>query len=104
MGEVASIAVAAAARARQRVVNHFCVLHAIGPGDAIEYLPGSPLERRQFDLMRARGIIREAAPGHYWIDLAAHDAAVERRRRRLVPIVIAICVFVAWVLLLFYRG
>jgi hypothetical protein len=101
---VVPIEAAAAARARRRVINHFYVWHATSPDEAIEYSPPTPVEQRQFDRMIKNGVIRIAQPGLYWIDLAARDAAEGRRRRKLVPIVIAICLAIAATLLLFYKG
>ena len=102
-GNVVPIVAAAAARARRRVINHFCVWHAISPEEAIEYSPPSLLEQRQFDRMLKGGVIKAAQPGLYWIDLAASEAADARRRRKLVPVVIAACLAIAATLLLFYR-
>jgi hypothetical protein len=103
-GNVVPIQAAAAARARRRVINHFYVWRAISPEEAIEYRPPTPMEQRQFDRMVKSGVIRVAQPGLYWIDLAARDAAEGRRRRKLVPIVIAVCLAIAATLLLFYKG
>jgi hypothetical protein len=55
--------------ARYRVQRHFTDHRALAPGDAIEYAPKSPAERRAFDKLRAAGVIRETHPAHYWFDL-----------------------------------
>ncbi|MBO9624057.1 MAG: hypothetical protein J7500_15220 [Sphingomonas sp.] len=102
-GNVVPIAAAAAARARRRVINHFCVWHATSPQDAIEYSPPSLIEQRQFDRLLKAGVIKAALPGLYWVDLAAREAADERRRRKLVPLVIGASVAIAVALLLLYR-
>lgn len=94
----------ALARARQKVVNHFCALHAIAPEDAIEFVPQTPLERRQFDMMLSAGVIRQREPGAYWIDLSRHDAATERRRKRVIPFVLAATLILVWIVMLYYRG
>lgn len=102
-GNVVPIVAAAAARARRRVINHFCVWHAVSPDQAIEYSPPSLIEQRQFDRMLKGGVIKAAQPGLYWVDLAASEAADERRRRKLVPLVIGACVAIAVALMLLYR-
>lgn len=99
---VVPIIAAAAARARRKVLNHFFLWHATSPDQAIEYTPPTMLEHRQFDRMVKSGVIRTAAPGLYWVDLAANEAADERRRKKLVPIVIAVCLAIAATLILFY--
>lgn len=103
--EVAAIAIQARKRRQRRaILDHFCALHAITPYDTILYTP-PPALKRQFDAMLAERIVRQEGHAYYWIDLAAWDAAIERRRRRMVPIVIALCLVVAFALMLgFYRG
>lgn len=55
--------------AQYRVQRHFADHRAVAPGDAIEYAPASPAERKAFDRLLASGVIREAAPAQYWFDL-----------------------------------
>ncbi|ODP37361.1 hypothetical protein [Sphingomonas turrisvirgatae] len=55
--------------ARYRVQRHFADHRALAPGDAIEYAPKTPAERRAFDKLHAAGVIRETHPAHYWFDL-----------------------------------
>jgi hypothetical protein len=55
--------------AQYRVQRHFADHHALAPGDAIEYAPASPAERKAFDKLRDTGVIRETHPAHYWFDL-----------------------------------
>lgn len=94
----------AVAKARRRIVDHFCALHAIEAEDAIEFAPQSLIEHSQFDKMRRDGVIVQTLPGYYWLDLDRHKVATERRRRRLVPIVVVGMLIAAWALTLFYRG
>ena len=101
-GEVVPIADAMRARTRRRILNHFCMWHAISPQEAIEYNPPSPAEHREFDRLRRGGVIRTAQPGLFWADLAAHEAADERRRHKLVPVVIAASLAAAATIVLFY--
>ncbi|MDP5280234.1 hypothetical protein Q9Q95_15000 [Sphingomonas sp. DG1-23] len=101
---VPSIIAAMMSRARRRIADHFHVHHAISAEDAVAFVPQSRAEHSQFARMRARGVVREAEPGRYWLDTAAWRAEAEARRRMLVPIVIALCVIVAGLITLGYRG
>jgi hypothetical protein len=101
---VPSIIAAMVSRARRRIANYFYVQHAISVEDAVAYMPQSPIERRQFERMQARGVVRAAAPGRYWLDVDAYQAEAEARRRVLVPIVVVLCVIIAGLILLGYRG
>lgn len=91
-------------RARRPVTNHFLALHAIGPGDAVAYVPQDAGQRHQFDQMRGAGIVHEAIRGHYWLDLPALKADEDAKRARMVPVTIAVAVLAALVLTFFYRG
>lgn len=104
VGEGGTVIALAVRRSRRRVVGYFLAVHALSRADAAEYKPERPMDKRQFDAMRERGILHEASPGHYWIDLPALRADEDRRRRKLVPVVIAVAVALALVLTLFYRG
>ena len=55
--------------AHYRVQRHFADHRAVAPGDAIEYAPSTPAERKAFDRLRAAGVIRETSPAQYWFDL-----------------------------------
>jgi len=101
---VPSIIAGMTIRARRKIAAHFFVHHAISAEDAVAFTPQSPIERRQFERMQARGVVREAEPGRYWLDIEANQAEAEARRRLLVPIVIILCVIIAGLLLLGYRG
>ncbi|MEN3748831.1 hypothetical protein TPR58_16775 [Sphingomonas sp. HF-S3] len=91
-------------RVRYRIIDHFMAFHAIEPEEAVDYLPTSPLYRREFDALLARGLVRQAGYRRYWVDLAACQADVERRRRRAVPIVVATAIASAVALTFLYRG
>lgn len=93
------------ARARYRIIGHFMAFHAIEAGEAVDYVPRTPLYRREFDALLARGLVRQAGYRRYWVDLAACQADVERRRRRrAVPIVVATAIASAVALTFLYRG
>lgn len=92
-----------AVRARRRIADHFYALHAFEPDKAIEFAPRTSDELRQFDQLRADGVIRQQVPGHYWFDLDVHEAAKKRRGRR-IPLIIATGLLVlVWAWALFYR-
>ncbi|HXH16460.1 MAG TPA: hypothetical protein VNJ10_10050 [Sphingomonas sp.] len=91
-------------RIRGTIAPLFLARHAIGPDDAIAFVPRDPRERRAFDGLRERGVVRETFPGRYYFDLAAHYAAAERRNRLVVPIAILLSVLIAWIATLFFRG
>lgn len=54
------------------------------------YVPDRAIVRRQFDRLRARGVIREAGAERYWLDTVAHGRDIERTRRVMVPIVLVL--------------
>jgi len=99
-----SAAAAAMARARRKVVAYFYAMHAISPEDAVAYKPERPAQARQFERMRAKGIIQQVSPGQYWLHIPAYEADKEARRKRMVLIVLAVLLFGAIVPLFFYQG
>jgi hypothetical protein len=98
-----SVAVTKAGRARRRVVDHFCAQHAVTPYDTILYTPPAEL-KPAFDRLIAERLIRKEGHAYYWLDLRAYEAAVEMRRRKLVPVAIVVAVLLAAVAMLFYAG
>jgi hypothetical protein len=91
-------------RIRGIILALFLARHAIGPEDAIVFLPRDPKEQATFDRLRSGGIVREPAPGRFYFDLDAHHAAIERRRRLVVPIAIIASLLIAWIATRFFRG
>lgn len=69
----------AADLAQYRVQRHFADHRAFAPGDAIEYAPASPNERKAFDKLRAAGVIRETLPAQFWFDLDRMGRARPKR-------------------------
>ena len=98
------IVAAAVNRARRQITAHFMALHAIAPGDAVAFVPARPIIRRQFEKMLARGVVKEAGNGLYWLDIQAYNADTEQRRARLVPVVIVVALILAAAITLAYRG
>jgi hypothetical protein len=99
---VAPIAAAAVARARRRIVAHFYIHHAVSAQDAVTYVPEGGMGRCQFEEMLAKGILHEAAAGTFWIDQAAYKADLERRRRMVIPLIVAVLLILAAIPLFFY--
>ena len=91
-------------RARRRIAAYFFVEHAVSAEEAVAYVPQRPIERREFERMRKRGVIRDAGGGKYWLDTAAYQADAERRGRALVPVVIVLAIAAALALTFAYRG
>jgi len=96
-------AITPGARARRKLVDHFCAAHAITPYDTILYTPPAEL-KTAFDGLIAERLIRKEGHAYYWLDLRAYEAAVEQRRRKLVPVSIVVSVLLAVVAMLFYAG
>lgn len=100
---VESVAITRTGRARRKLVDHFCAQHAITPYDTILYTPPAEL-RAAFEGLLAERLIRKEGHAYYWLDLRAYEAAIERRRRKLVPVMVAVSLLIALVLMTFYQG
>ena len=101
---VPTIIAGMAMRARREIAAHFFVQHATSADDAVAFVPDRPIVRRQFEAMQRKGVIRQAAPGYFWIDTAAYQTERDRQRRRLVPIVLLLVLIAAAIPLFFYKG
>ncbi|NUQ16982.1 MAG: hypothetical protein HOP95_00780 [Sphingomonas sp.] len=97
---MATGAAAAIARARRDVQHQFFSQDAVRPDRAIAFEPSRLIEQRQFERMLDRGIIREAAPGRYWLDVVAYDVDLTQRHQRVKIALLAIIVILLIVLLL----
>ncbi|MES2445096.1 MAG: hypothetical protein V4574_19910 [Pseudomonadota bacterium] len=91
---MATAAAAVVAKARRAVASHFLDHRAVSADSAVTFAPEHHIVRRQFERLQARGVIREAEPGTYWIDVAAYEAD-RNRRRKLVLFVVAFAAAVA---------
>lgn len=89
--------------AQFRVQRHFVDHGAIAPGDAIEYVPSGPIERRAFDRLLASGVIREVAPAYYWFDLDRMGRTRKRKGNPKRVVAIALAILVAWLAYQLYR-
>ncbi len=80
---MATIIAAAVAKARRDIQHYFFSSDAVRPERAVRFEPYNRVQQRQFEHMQARGIIKDAARGRYWIDVVAYDADMRRRMGRL---------------------
>ena len=89
---MATAVAAAVAKARRDIQHHFFSHDAVRPDRAVTFKPHRMIQERQFERMRSRGIIREASPGRYWLDVVAYDIDLRQRfsRVRLVLVVMVI--------------
>ena len=80
---MATAAAAAVARARRDIQHHFFSMDAVRPDRAVPFEPSRMIQQRQFERMQARGIIHEASPGRYWLDVVAYDVDLTGRYHRV---------------------
>lgn len=80
---MATAAAALVARARREIQHHFFAADAVRADRALPFDPANGFERRRFERMRARNIVREEQPGHYWLDVVAYDVDLRARHRRV---------------------
>jgi hypothetical protein len=87
---MATVMAAMIARARRDIQHYFFSEDAVQPDRAIRFEPQNRIQRRQFDLMLSRGIIREAKQDHYWIDIPKYDVDLRRRFARVRAVLLII--------------
>lgn len=80
---MATAAAAVAARAKRLLQHHFFAADAVRPDRAVAFTPDSRIEERIFARYREAGVIHEASPGHYWLDLPAYDRLIQDRLARV---------------------
>ena len=80
---MATAVAAAVAKARRDIQHHFFSHDAVRPDRAVAFEANRRIEERQFERMRPRGIIREAKPGLYWLDVVAYDIDLRQRFTRV---------------------
>ena len=90
---MATAAAAAVAKARRDIQHHFFSHDAVRPDRAVPFEAHKMIEQRQFERMRSRGLIREAKPGLYWLDVVAYDIDL-RQRHTMVRTVLLVMVIV----------
>ena len=87
---MATAAAALIARARREIQHHFFSADAVRADRALPFEPANGFERRQFERMRGRDIIREEKPGDYWLDVVAYDVDLRARHRRVRMALLAV--------------
>jgi hypothetical protein len=78
---MATAAAAIVARARREVENHFFDNDAFSPERAVEFKPRMSIQQHHLDQMIGEGVVHEASPGRYWLDLGAYR---QMRRDRMI--------------------
>ena len=90
---MATSAVAAAvAKARRDIQHHFFSHDAVRPDRAVDFEPSSGIQRRQFERMQSRGIIRQDQSGRYWLDVVAYDIDLRQRFSRVRVVLLVMIV------------
>ena len=96
---MATIVAAMIAKARRDIQHYFFKADAVRPERAVRFEPHNRMQERQFEMMRARGVIHEARPGYFWVDIPKYDSELHRRmgnlRFAVLVLVAAILVFAA---------
>ncbi len=87
---MATAAAAVIARARRDIQHEFFSQDAVRADRAIAFDPARHAQRRVFERWRRAGVIREARPGHYWLDVVAYDLDLRRRHGRVRIMLLAI--------------
>jgi hypothetical protein len=102
---MATAAAAAVAKARRDIQHHFFSHDAVRADRALAFEPRSRIQQRQFERMRSAGVIREAKPGLYWLDVVAYDIDLRRRftRVRTVLLVMVLALLVGLIISLVAR-
>jgi hypothetical protein len=60
--------------------------NAVSPQTAVGYVPDRRLDRRMLERLVRRGVVVEAAPQHYYLDVPAYDRWRRGLRRRVALI------------------
>jgi len=92
---MATAVAAAVAKARRDIQHHFFSHDAVRPDRAVAFEPQRMIEQRQFERMRSRGIIREAQPGLYWLDVVAYDIDLRQRFTRVRAVLLIMIMVLA---------
>ena len=76
---MATIVAAMVAKARRDIQHYFFKADAVRPERAVRFQPHDRMQERQFESMRTRGVIHEARPGYFWVDITKYDSELHRR-------------------------
>lgn len=83
------------ARAERRVLAPFIEADATAPERAVAFTPEDGMEGGRFRSLVRAGALREAAPGHWWLDQAAYDARRGSRKRVVLLLPLALLIVMA---------
>lgn len=100
---MATIMAAIVAKSRRDIQHLFFSRDAVRPERAIAFEASRPIERRQFEWMRKRGVIREASPGKYWLNAIDYDIDLRRRHAAVRTALLIVVAILAAALLLGVR-
>jgi len=94
----ASAAAALIAISRKRVITGFREQGAETPGRAVAFQPQRRMDTGQFKRLVRSGVVKEAAPGRYWLDNEALAADLKRQRRAvLISAIVITAIFLLWI-------
>ena len=91
---MATVIAAAIAKARRDIQHYFFQADAVRPERAVRFEPHNRIQERQFERMRSIGIIHEAKPGYFWIDIPKYDSEL-RRHLMVLRTVLLVVLFAA---------
>lgn len=80
---MATAAAAIVAKRRRDILSHFLTANAVSADGAVAYQPERRVDRRQFGHLLDAGVIVEAGPGSYFVDVPAYDSWNRSRRRKV---------------------
>lgn len=86
---MATAAAAVIARARRDIQHEFFRQDAVRAERAIAFEPSRHAQRRVFERWQRAGIIQEARPGHYWLEVTAYDVDLRQRHNRVRILLLA---------------
>ena len=86
------------AKARREIEALFLDNNAFSADRAVQVEPRMPVQQRYLDQLIAEGVVHEANPGRYWLDLPAykqqrHERAVWTVRIVILAAVVVLVVF-----------
>jgi hypothetical protein len=79
--------------AEHRVARELRDAGAMSPERATSISASRPIDGRALERLLGAGAVREAGPGHYWLDLEGYGAyRGERRKRALIVLAVGLVV------------